>query len=446
MDIVSKMNGSELSATEFNQIPDECENVIKSAGLTPSDKVNTQMADAIAQIVGDGSGFIASGTANAIILTQKTGRKAISSLTDGLKGTFKSTNSNTSATTLNLCNLGAKPVVKNGVALEGGEIKANMYYNFIYDATNERFEISSYIFETDETIASFINRLYDGVDLTQKFADEIADYSDEWQWIKARIDAGNFDGLLVGDYIPVTIQAGMAGGKTIAQQTLQCQIAGINTYKNCGDTEIGNHIDFISREVIDTEITWNPKDNNNGTSAQHKPWLASQVYAWLNGINNYTTSAYQNVAHGMNALNSGIFQLLPTKLRNLIIQKRMLLDNRYSSSELLTYSQDWDWVDAGFLWLPDEMEVYGTQVRSNLGYHQGYWNPEAHIGVAYPLYLGQGRNRVKRMSNGTRSTWWLMSVPSNNSTNACNVNNNGNANNNLATNAGIRVPLCFRIG
>ena len=124
----------------------------------------------------------------------------------------------------------------------------------------------------------------------------------------------------------------------------------------------------------------------------------------------------------------------------------MLLDNRYSSSELLTYSQDWDWVDAGFLWLPDEMEVYGTQVRSNLGYHQGYWNPEAHIGVAYPLYLGQGRNRVKRMSNGTRSPWWLMSVPSSYSTYACRVHSFGIADYYLAANAGIRVPLCFRIG
>ena len=40
-------------------------------------------------------------------------------------------------------------------------------------------------------------RYYEGVDLTQKFASEIANYSDEWAWIKARIQAGNFKGIYV---------------------------------------------------------------------------------------------------------------------------------------------------------------------------------------------------------------------------------------------------------
>lgn len=40
-----------------------------------------------------------------------------------------------------------------------------------------------------------------------------------------------------------------------------------------------------------------------------------------------------------------------------------------------------------------------------------------------------------------RSTWWLCVAHGGASTNACNVNNNGEANNNLTTNAGIRAPL-----
>lgn len=297
----------------------------------------------------------------------------------------------------------------------------------------------------NEIQRQIFNRIYDGRDLTKIFANEIAKYSDEWAWIKARISAANYEGLYVGDYIPVTMNAGTVGGASIAQQTFQCQIAGIDTYTGCGDTEIGHHIDFISREVIDSTVTWNPENNNNGTSVQANPWLASQAYAYLNGVNNYTTSAYNNVAHGGNYSAGGILQLLPTKLTNLIVTKRNLLDSRYDSTKLLTYSTTWVWGDMGKLWLPNEIEVYGTQIRSNLGYAQGYWNPEANIAVAYPIYLGSGRNRIKRVSSGGRSSWWLSSADSYNSANVCHVNGYGHANSYNATYASIRCPLCFRI-
>ena len=297
----------------------------------------------------------------------------------------------------------------------------------------------------NEIQRQIFNRIYDGRDLTKIFANEIAKYSDEWAWIKARISAANYEGLYVGDYIPVTMNAGTVGGASIAQQTFQCQIAGIDTYTGCGDTEIGHHIDFISREVIDSTVTWNPENNNNGTSVQANPWLASQAYAYLNGVNNYTTSAYNNDAHGGDYSAGGILQLLPTKLTNLIVTKRNLLDSRYDSTKLLTYSTTWVWGDMGKLWLPNEIEVYGTQIRSNLGYAQGYWNPEANIAVAYPIYLGSGRNRIKRVSSGGRSTWWLSSAESGNSADVCGVGNLGNAASFIAAYAGIRCPFCFRI-
>lgn len=297
----------------------------------------------------------------------------------------------------------------------------------------------------NEIQRQIFNRIYDGRDLTKVFANEIAKYSDEWAWIKARISAANYEGLYVGDYIPVTMNAGTVGGASIAQQIFQCQIAGIDTYTGCGDTEIGHHIDFISREVIDSTVTWNPKNNNNGTSVQANPWLASQAYAYLNGVNNYTTSAYNNVAHGGNYSAGGILQLLPTKLTNLIVTKRNLLDSRYDSTKLLTYSTTWAWGDMGKLWLPNEIEVYGTQISSNLGYVQGYWNPEANIAVAYPIYLGSGRNRIKRVSSGGRSNWWLSSADSSNSSYVCGVGSYGAAGGSYAAYAGIRCPLCFRI-
>ena len=323
----------------------------------------------------------------------------------------------------------------------GGLCLGDCFY--VDESKNINFDSSTL---TDLEIQRLINnRIYDGRDLTQVFSSEISNYSDEWAWIKSRIQSGNYSGLYVGDYIPVTINAGTVGGSSIASQTFKCQIAGIDTYTGCCDVEVGHHIDFISKEVIDSTVTWNPTDNNNGTANTSYPWLASGVYAWLNGINNYTTSAYNNVAHGANCENAGILQLLPSKLSNLIVSKRNLLDQRYDSTKLLTYSLGWDWTDMGKLWLPNEIEVYGTQIRSNLGYVQGYWNPEANMGVSYPLYVNSGRNRIKRVSNGDRSTWWLSSVGGNDPTHVCLVNGIGHADGNLATRTGIRCPLCFRI-
>ena len=145
MDIVSKMNGSQLQATEFNQIPDELENVIASGSLIPDDKVLTQMADAIAQITADGRCFLASGSGDAIILSQQNPRKPVKALINGINGIFKATNDNTSTVTINLCNLGAKSVFKDSASLIAGDIKAGYYYHFIYDALNDRFEIADYI-------------------------------------------------------------------------------------------------------------------------------------------------------------------------------------------------------------------------------------------------------------------------------------------------------------
>ena len=133
MDIVSKQTGTQLSAEEFNQIPDELEEIIKSAGITPSDQVLTQISSAIAQIVADGRFFSTDGTANVITLANVSPRKAVTSLKNGVNGIFKANLDNTGAVTINLCGLGAKNAYINSAELVAGDIKAGKYYNFIYD-------------------------------------------------------------------------------------------------------------------------------------------------------------------------------------------------------------------------------------------------------------------------------------------------------------------------
>ena len=168
MDIVSKQTGTQLSAEEFNQIPDELEEIIKSAGITPSDQVLTQISSAIAQIVADGRFFSTDGTANVITLANVSPRKAVTSLKNGVNGIFKANLDNTGAVTINLCGLGAKNAYINSAELVAGDIKAGKYYNFIYDELNNRFELSEYLNTT--TASSVTNFAYEQKDFIQAYS------------------------------------------------------------------------------------------------------------------------------------------------------------------------------------------------------------------------------------------------------------------------------------
>ena len=120
-----------------------------------------------------------------------------------------------------------------------------------------------------------MDQTYVGQDLTVKFADEIKGYSDEWAWAKARKNAGNYAGMHVNDYIPITCSNGYV---------LKAQIAGINTYTGYGDQPVGNHIDFICKELWNDLHVMNKVDYNNGNANSPSPFLASDLNYWLNSM------------------------------------------------------------------------------------------------------------------------------------------------------------------
>ena len=78
------------------------------------------------------------------------------------------------------------------------------------DGTFSYNDVTPYTQEGDEYGAEQINhenmhtnyaieaadRTYEGVDLTQRFAEEIAGYANAWRWIKARLAARNVDGFM----------------------------------------------------------------------------------------------------------------------------------------------------------------------------------------------------------------------------------------------------------
>lgn len=302
--------------------------------------------------------------------------------------------------------------------------------------------------ELDETIelAHKLNdKVYEGEVLEEKFADEIAQVGDTYTWLDSIKGTDMEHEVHTGDKFSVPMSAGTVAGTAVAAQTFTARIVGKNTYKNCGDTPIGNMFYCKADQAIHTPFPWNPTNNNNGTANQAHPWLASAAYAVLNGVNNYTTSAYGSAAHGADASSGGILQLLPAELQAVLKQKRMLLDSRYSASGLLTGGTSWDWLDGGKLWCPNEYEVYGCAVRSNLCQTEEFWHPEAGLSIQFPWFANNCEHRILTNANGDRVSWWLSSAASYGTTIACNVYSSGYANSNNASYSSVCLPLCFCI-
>lgn len=313
---------------------------------------------------------------------------------------------------------------------------------FQFEDVNQSFKkINDFAEKTNADLAGkaafaaeqIANRRYPGVDLTVKFAGEIGS-TNVWTWIKQRIDAAEMDGyegLNIHDYIPF-----VAGGNVI-----KAEIGGIDTYYNYGDTAVPHHIDFISRDCWPDTHVFNKVNYNNGTSVSPSPWLASDLYAWLNSlamqVPNATTANPAMVDVDYSA--TGVYDKLPAELKAVIVQKRALLPSRYTAGSPLTDDNSWAWADMGKLWIPSEIEVYGCEHwGSKNGYSSGGFQQ-------YPIFA-TNMKRVKGAGDGgTRADWWLLSANGGYSTNFAAVHYAGYGSSHNASIAAVRAPLCFRI-
>lgn len=253
-----------------------------------------------------------------------------------------------------------------------------------------------------------LNSNYEGVDLTVKFANEISNYSDEWKWIQARLNAHNVRDLHVGDYIPIKVGA----------ENHLAEIAGINTYRRTGDSghEVGYHIDWITRDCYSQTVQFNTTNINNGTADKKNPFLASNLKSWLD---------------------STLYPLLDAKLKNVIKAKRILAPSRYKSGATLTDDNSWAWQDFDKLWVPLETEIFDCLVWSTKGFGNGQ-------AVQYPIFANSYEHRMKGVGpGGARARWWTASATSGNSATVVHVNGNGHSNHDGASGA-FCVPVCFR--
>jgi len=239
--------------------------------------------------------------------------------------------------------------------------------------------------------------------------------TESWASLQARTQAGNFKGIRIGDFKTITLTTG---------EVVIMEVAGIDQYHRCGDIEIGHHIDFISRDCLAGTKVFNDTNTNNGTAAEPNPWRASKLFQTLNDET------------------SGVVATLPADLKPCIIEKRALLELRYSTAGALESSTGWAWNNMGKLWVPTEVEMFGNTFWGNVG-----WTGGGGCNLQYPIFYGGAKHIIKGAGNGGgRCTWWEASAHSQSATAVCSVDGTGVAGYYIATYGGIYAPLCFRIG
>ncbi|HMM30658.1 MAG TPA: hypothetical protein PKB13_02655 [Clostridia bacterium] len=234
-----------------------------------------------------------------------------------------------------------------------------------------------------------------------------------WAQISAKIISGDFSGIRNGDYKDIVIggtyyDAASASNKTLTSQTVR-MIANINPYIGCGDTVIGNHIDFISRDCLSPMFKYNATNTNSGS------FIGSALYTTLNGA-------------------SGIVTLLPSDVATVIIQKRAATETKTG-----TTASGRAWNNVGKLWIPTEPEVWGRLI-----WCEAYGNAQS---IHYHIFKNSTRYLIKGAGNGgARCSWWTASSKVGSSVDFCAVSSTGVANTTTPDDVTIGVPLCFRVG
>ena len=210
------------------------------------------------------------------------------------------------------------------------------------------------------------------------------------------------------------------------------EVAAINPYLRFGDTEFtAQHVLLCSRDCLPPTLQYRCSNGVWCDTTQVNPWLGSALYKTLNDADATQYTGY------------GIVKLVEATALGAYLYKgpnnkgmRAYLETMAAGAAAPTAGA---WSDRGRLFLPEEMEVYGSKIRSpkstaiaDMLYNQ------------WPIFAGTGRHIIKGAGDGGgRSGWWLESATS--ATNFALVGSYGSADYTNAATTRIRVPLCFLV-
>jgi hypothetical protein len=242
--------------------------------------------------------------------------------------------------------------------------------------------------------------------------DDPRELSYSWSDIKTMCKNNKIEkDIRIGDYITLSLSGG---------EKTEMVVSGIDSHYRCGDTQTNHHIDFISKDCLKDPVAWNTNGHNNGTESDTNPFLASTLFTYLNDT---------------------VYNKIPEDIRTLISGKIDINETRYTAgSTSVTTSSGWGWKTLSYLWLPNEVEVFGHVVNGTPKYTEGCC-------THYPIFRFTG-NRVKCIGykGNIPCKYWTRTAATGTSEEACIVTATGLPDTlNVTTASGIYVPLCFRI-
>jgi len=137
-DLNDKITGNDLTASEWNELPSEIQNVIEGLGITLSGADLNQLGKGVAGYVANGNFYTDSGAADAYVLAKIGSKQTLPEYTDGMIVEFIPDNTNAGSSTVNVAGLGVKNIVDTA---NGGEISASVRIQLRYRSGSGDFEI-----------------------------------------------------------------------------------------------------------------------------------------------------------------------------------------------------------------------------------------------------------------------------------------------------------------
>ncbi len=262
---------------------------------------------------------------------------------------------------------------------------------------------------------------YNGRDLSKVFASAAV--------LHTAVAAGDFSKINIGDYWPITLSGTVhdyadAADKTLSNAVFNMEVAGIDLYKNYGDTPVtAHHLLMCSRDLLPWVVKMRNPETTWYDTTKTNPWLGSALYATLN-----------------NASNGVLPRLLASPLGPYIFAGPNGAGMRFLGeikAAAKTAATGWEWLDRGRLFLPSEREVWGGDTWSEYTWGAG-------LAMRWPIFEGSLRHVVKGLGNGgSRYNWWCLSSSAGSAAAFTAVTNYGYPYSYSAANSWMGAPLCF---
>lgn len=287
--------------------------------------------------------------------------------------------------------------------------KASLYRGRI---NNPVYSVSPFdVVQVSEQNA-YPNGTYAGVSIAEKFANEIRS-NHIATWLQSRVKAANFSGLNIMDYVDIVIDG----------VTVRYRIAAIDPYYTTNSPQNGHHIYFVPDSawkvtsndadyLTEGALQWNKKLNNNGTSENESPYLASNLHKW------------EIEKH---------LPRFPQEWQDAMIDLNVYLETRYSSGATLERSSGRINAKMGKVFSPSEAEIFGRAVAGT-----------KYFSESHDAFLPRFSLPKNRYINSTQ--YWTRTVADGSSRNAVVVGVVGNSSSSIVDNKYVSPLPCFAIG